>query len=198
MERINVDYVTLDIETVALPEAIKPKVLDYLMGKDTAKVIGLHPVFSKVIVVGIKEPDNEPNIFYGDDERKILSDTWAYFDEHRGVKVVTFNGYRFDIPFITIRSLINGIKPTMHIETNKWRMEGSNHFDLMFAFSHIDTFLWVSLETLCRLYGIAVPKDKLSGREVIACYRRGDWDSIIKHNREDLVMTEELYKKFFL
>ena len=192
------DYVTLDIETVALPEAYEPKVLDYLMGKDTAKVIGLHPVFSKIIAVGIKEPDNEPNIFYGDDERKILSDTWAYFGKHQEVKVVTFNGYGFDIPFIAVRSLINGIKPTMDIEKNKWRMEGSNHFDLMLAFSHIDTFLWVSLETLCRLYGIEVPEDRLSSEKVMACYRRGDWVSITKHSKQDLVMTEELYKKFFL
>lgn len=195
---MNRDYVILDIETVALPEAMEPKVLDYLMGKDTAKVIGLHPVFSKIVVIGIKEPDNEPIFFWGDDERKILSDTWAYFNEHRGVRVVTFNGYNFDIPFIKVRSLIKSIEPTIRIETNKWRMEGSNHFDLMLAFSHIDRFLWVALETLCRLYDIEVPEDKLSGREVMACYRRRDWDSIIKHNRQDLVMTDELYKKFFL
>lgn len=192
------DYVTLDIETVALPEAFEPKVLDYLMRKETAKLIGLHPVFSKIIAVGIKEPNNEPNIFWGDDERKILSDTWSYFDAHRGVRIVTFNGYGFDIPFIKVRSLINGIKPTMLIETNKWRMEGANHFDLMLAFSHIDTFLWVSLEALCRLYGIEVPEDKLGGEKVVAYYRRGDWDSIMKHIGQDLVMTEELYKKFFL
>ncbi|KPV65549.1 MAG: Nucleoid occlusion protein [Candidatus Bathyarchaeota archaeon BA1] len=104
------------------------------------------------------------------------------------VRVMPKELEELDIPFIKVRSLINGIKPTMVIETNKWRMEGSNHFDLMLAFSHIDTFLWVSLETLCRLYGI----------EVMASYRRGDWDSIIKHDTQDLVMTEELYKKFFL
>ena len=68
------DYVTLDIETAAL-FPYEQKVLDYLMTKDTSKIIGLHPVFSKIIAVGIKEPDNEPNIFCGDDERKIISDT---------------------------------------------------------------------------------------------------------------------------
>ena len=112
--------------------------------------------------------------------------------------MVTFNGYSFDIPFIKVRSLINGIKPTMIIEPNKWRMEGSNHFDLMLAFSHIDTFLWVSLEMLCRVYGIEVPEERIGGREVMESYRSRDWETIIKHSKQDLVMTEELYKKFFL
>lgn len=198
MERITVGYVTLDIETVALPEAYEPKVLDYLMGKVTSRIIGLHPVFSKIIAVGIKEPENEPNVFHGDDERKILSDTWIYLDKHQGVTVVTFNGYGFDIPFINVRSLVNGIKPMMALETNKWRMEGSNHFDLMLAFSHMDTFTWVSLEALCRVYGIEVPEDRIGVREVMTSYRKGDWDSIIKHNSQCLVMIEALYKKFFL
>jgi DNA polymerase elongation subunit (family B) len=178
------DYVTLDIETVPLPEVYDPKdpnVLDYLMSKETSRIMGFHPVFSKIIVVGIKEPDDEPIIYDGDDERRILSDVWDYFDDHRGVKIVTFNGYGFDVPFIKVRSFINEIQPTIDINTNKWMMEGSNHFDCMLAFSHKDTFLWVSLEILCRLHGIEVPEDKIESREVMAYYRSGDWESIRQH-----------------
>lgn len=190
-------YCVLDIETVPL-KIEDDDIIEYLMDKKFTR--GLHPVFSKIIVIGVKEEDEDPIIFYGDDEPEIIKKFWKFFYEKRPNLIVTFNGYKFDIPFIYIRSLINKIEltPTVGINQNKWRLEQSNHYDLMLAFSGIDSFQWVSLEILCRMNGITVSDNRTDYEDIEESYKKSEWDPIIEHNKQDLVMTEELYKKILV
>lgn len=189
----------IDIETI--PLNIKDEnVTEYLMDKQFTR--SLHPVFSKIILIGTKLMNQTPIQFYGEDERKILDSFWEYYNNKYGVefdKIVTFNGYRFDIPFIYIRSLLNGVPKdsTNEINTNKWRMDQSNHFDCMIALSFTDTFEWVSLETICRQLNIDVPEIKrLTHPKFISeCCKKGDWKSLIEYNKVDLELTEQVFDK---
>lgn len=187
-------YITLDIETA--PLVIEDKlVLEYLISRQFA--VSLHPAFSKIIVIGMKEQNGDPFSLYGDDERELLEDFWSYLYRKKPGKGVTFNGYGFDIPFIYIRSLINGIKrlPIYEINRNKWCMEKSNHFDCMLALSGANSFHYVSLDILCRLFGIPVSESRLTPKEMARHYRNKEWEPIVEYNREDVILTEKLYER---
>lgn len=185
-------YVILDIESVPLKITDK-SIWIYLSEKATVRT--MHPVFSKVIVIGTKTPDADPEVMYDDSEKELLEKFWGLMNEQRPEKIVTYNGYGFDIPFLLVRSAVNNVKPTINIHMNKWYMEGSNHFDCMLVLSAKGLFLNVAQEIVCRMLGIDVPSDKISGTQIEDCYKRGDWEPILSRCKQDLIMTEKLYKK---
>ncbi|MEM2934345.1 MAG: ribonuclease H-like domain-containing protein [Methanocellales archaeon] len=154
-----------------------------------------HPLFSKVILIGIKPRNQKSKFFYGDDESKILLDLWDYLRKSNLDLIVSFNGYRFDIPFLYVRSLLNEVKPSLPINTNKYNMDRSNHFDCMLALSHYDVFPWVSLEIACRMFKIEIPQCEVKGSQIRECYKNGKWEGIIKKCEADLTMLEKLYSK---
>ena len=186
------DYVILDIECVPL-KITNESIWIYLSEKATVRT--MHPVFSKVIVIGTKTPDADPEVVYDDSEKELLEKFWGLMNEQRPKKIVTYNGYGFDIPFLLVRSAINNVKPTINIHMNKWYMEGSNHFDCMLVLSAKGLFLNVAQEIVCRMLGIDIPSDRISGTQIEDCYRRGDRDPILSRCKQDLIMTEKLYKK---
>lgn len=185
-------YLVLDIETIPL-EITDESVWVYLSEKATRRE--LHPVFSKILAIGIKQPNKQPEVIHDDNERTILEKFWGFIGELKPDTIVTFNGYGFDIPFIYARSFINKTKPTIKIATNKWHMETSNHFDCMIAFSQYGAFINVAQAIICKMLGIDVPSDIISGSQIEDCYKRRDWKPIIYRCEQDLIMTEKLYKK---
>jgi uncharacterized protein YprB with RNaseH-like and TPR domain len=116
------------------------------------------------------------------------------------MRIVTHNGYKFDIPFIIVRSKINNIEPLFHINTNRWRMEESNHFDLMLFFSQYELFTNTSLKILCRMHSIDVPDENnsISGAEVEEHYKKNNWGIIEEHCTQDVEMTAALFESVFL
>ena len=187
-----VEYLVVDIETCPL-KISDDSVWVYLTEKVTRR--DLHPVFSKIIAIGIKQPNTQPNVIHGDNEREILEKFWVLIDKLKPKTIVTFNGYGFDVPFIYARSSLNKIKPTMRINTNKWNMERSNHFDCMVFFSQYGVFINVAQAIICKMLGIGVPSDIISGPQIEDCYKGKDWKPIIYRCEQDTIMTEELYKK---
>jgi len=184
----------VDIETTPL-EFDNKEIINYLMDKSFSRFS--HPFFGKIITIGIKKENEEPIFFYGNDEKEILTKFWQFLSENKIDKIVTWNGYGFDIPFINIRSVMNQIKKTKNVNLNKWRMSevGSNHMDCMQFFSSTGEFQFIALEIACRLMGIEVPKDRIRGEDIEKLFRKGEWDPIINKNKEDLSMLEKLYQK---
>ena len=191
LEASNLGCIFVDIEIAPL-DLMDKEITRYLIFKQTNT---LNPVFSKIIVIGTMELGKDPKQFSGEDEKKILKDFWKEMANRDSLKVITFNGYKFDIPFIYVRSRINKVRPTVKISTYKYGMETSNHFDCMLALSHIDAFQWVSLEILCKANGIPVPDNRESGEMIANLYEKGDWNAILKHNKICLKLTEKLYEK---
>ena len=187
----NAGCIFVDIETAPL-DLIDKEITYYLIFKQTNT---LNPVFSRIIVIGTKEPGKAPKQFHDENEKKILEDFWKEIASRYPLKVITFNGYKFDIPFIYVRSRINKVRPTVKISTYKYGMESSNHFDCMLALSHIDAFPWVSLEILCKAHGIPVPTNRVNSENITDLYEKRDWKAILEHNKGCLELTEKLYRK---
>jgi predicted PolB exonuclease-like 3'-5' exonuclease len=192
---VKMSYLVLDIESIPL-KITDESVWIYLSEKATVRT--MHPVFSKVIAIGIKKPDSDPEVFHGENEKELLEKFWELMSELRpssSSQIVTFNGYGYDVPFLLVRSAINNVNPTVSINMNKWNMERSNHFDCMLVLSAKGSFLNVAQEITCRMLGISVTGDTISGSEIEECYNKGDWKPIIERCKRDLIMTEELYKR---
>ena len=185
-------YVILDLESAPL-EITDEDVWIYLSEKKTVR--SLHPVFSKTIAIGTKPPDELPNVIYSDNEKELLEKFWSLMGNLQPEKIVTFNGYGFDVPFLLVRSRLNNVKPTININLNKWQNETSNHFDCMVFFSQYGVFINVAQAIICKMLGINVPSDIISGTQIEECYKRKDWRPIIHRCEQDLIMTEKLYKK---
>ncbi len=187
-----VNYLVVDIETADI-EFEDIEIRKYQLQKSI--IPALHPFFSRIACIGVKPSNREPIIFHGDDEKHILARFWDLVKSNPMARIVTFNGYGFDIPYINARSVFNDINPSPGINTNKWRMGNSNHFDIMQALSMTGAFAWVSLEMTARVLGVPVPDDQIPSEDMPRLFKEGDWESIIKHNTYDLELTEAVYQK---
>jgi hypothetical protein len=168
-------------------------IMEYLMDKSFPRK--MHPLFSKIIMIGLKKHGRTPILIHGQKEKNILNRFWKYMEKVRPDKIVTFNGYNFDVPFICIRSKMNKIAPSVNFNTTKWRMENSNHYDCMQLLSGKENFLNVALDISCRLLGVPVPDERIRGEEIPNFHAAGAVDPIKIHCVQDLEMTEQLYER---
>ena len=190
-------FIFLDIETV--PVELHDDVKEYFMNKKISKDSRqTHPMYARTIVICAKEYQKETKIFNNADEKSLLEDFWNFmaekFAEDPKTIIVTHNGYKFDIPFLILRSHINGIKIPVQINTNRFNMMGSNHFDTLVFFSFNETFTYPNLEILCKMFGIKV-HERLTGNEIIKCYKKGNIQEIIEHCKNDVEILEKLFDK---
>ena len=188
-------HIVVDIETAPLKiehEDIK----DYLMDKKISKEKrSLDPNYSKIIAIGIKLPDEPVKILAGNNEKEMLADFWDILKNNKTDVIVTHNGYQFDIPFLILRSVINNIEIPININTNRWAMENSNHFDTMMFFSNYGNFTNLNLNILCKMHGIEVSKGRISGADIEKLYLDGEWEKIKNHCREDTELLDKLFSK---
>ena len=189
-------YLFLDIETV--PVKITDEfVKEYFMDKKISKELrSLNPNYSKIITISLKTP-NELKNFHGDDEEKILGDFWKYLIEHKDIKIVTHNGYGFDIPFLTIRSVLNNVKIPIRLNTNKFSMENSNHFDTMIFFSQ-NIFTNPNLTILAKMNNIEVPENNINAKDVEKLYKEKNWEKIKERCENDVLILEKVFNKLCL
>ncbi len=108
----------------------------------------------------------------------------------RGTLWVTFNGKRFDVPFVEARSAQHGIAPSRADLTNTYPYRHRPHADL--------ARLWpqhYALADLCELLGIASPKARLDGSQVARCVADGRIDEVSAYCERDAVSTFECLRR---
>jgi len=158
-----------------------------------------HPLFSKIIAIGTKRHQQQAKVLTLDnlsDERELLEKFWEEIRQDRPRLFITYNGYDFDVPFLLVRSMVNGVKPEW-INQNKWKMYGSNHFDCLVALGGHRREWRVKLRDACESLGIQIPNEygELTGGEVQSAYERKEWEKIARHCDFDVQLTESLYEK---
>jgi predicted PolB exonuclease-like 3'-5' exonuclease len=189
------EFLVLDVET-ALLDITSTRIAEYMRERN---ITFNNPVFSRVVSVGFKEEGRDAEVILERDERILLQNVWARIKEffnREGARIVTWNGYRFDIPFLITRSLIVGVRPTVEINTNPWTMMESNHLDLLQFLSCNEKLGWNSLPVTCAQLGIEVPDNYLAADVITNFFRAGELEKIREHNHQDLELTEALYLRF--
>jgi predicted PolB exonuclease-like 3'-5' exonuclease len=157
---------------------------------------GTDPYLSRVVCIGLYYPETGQQLaLTNPDEALILQAFWDNIRGYNGL-FVSYNGVKFDVPYIIRRSIRHGIAPS-----NKNFMLYTKydpfppHFDVLLQLSGGRENFY-SLHEACDFFGVPSPKDgtiKASG--VAGAYYAGRISEIADYCIRDLHSTYELYQK---
>jgi hypothetical protein len=201
--------VAWDIETCPLPiYDLSPaqqhrleKEMAYLASREPAlsaeeasrKVRGLHPFLGWICCISAvagtldgearaprswscAEPSGEGELlrhFWSDVARFPPSTVW-----------VTFNGKRFDAPFLLARTLHHHLRPTQSHLLDTYPYRHRPHADLACVWPRM-----CGLEDLCDLLGVLSPKGELRGDGVVGAVEAGRIAEVVRYCEGDVVAT---------
>jgi DNA polymerase elongation subunit (family B) len=216
--------VVFDIETVSLPwldldpmlrEKLTRKAEDHEDYLRKKKGGALSPYTGKVIVIGMLNPESARGSLWLEgagpraaaasrdarfevvecDEKTMLEEFWATLGKFD--RVVTFNGRRFDGPFLSVRSSVHGLRPSRNLAGYRYSVE--EHLDLLEALTFFGTSSWdqtPNLHAACVAFGIPSPKSaEVHGYTVADFYRQGRLREIADYCCRDVEATAELFRR---
>lgn len=188
--------VVIDIETIPnqinnYPEIVSRK-LENKHDKNDIKFCAINPLFGQIINISVDINDNQVS-FITKNETSLLIDFWTLFSEftHNEIKLISFNGKRFDIPYILLRSSVLKIRPTIKLLYKRY--DTYYHFDcleILTNFYQDQNFL--NLKEYAEIYHIE-NNDKDNGCDVFNLFKEDKLDDITNHCLEDLNTTKQLY-----
>lgn len=205
-------YLVFDIETVpqeTLSEAQLKQVekkKKSLTTMDETSILSTDPFLGKIIVISVYYKNNfdgstKCKAIYGDDEKQNLEEFWAGIAKlEHNTKIISFNGFNFDIPWIRLRSMIHGIAVPRG-KVNFFNMnvyKSCPHVDLMVELKgdKYNRTISVGLDLACKSFGIESPKDgNIDGSQVYAAYKDGRLEDIAEYSKRDVIATGRLYEK---
>ena len=132
------------------------------------------------------------------EEKEMLEQFWKVAASVN--EFVSFNGRSFDAPFLALRSLVHGVRPTKDLLSNRYLslQRGCAHIDLQDQLTFYGAMRKrPSLHLFCRALGIESPKsDGVKGDDVAALYKAGEYERIARYNAGDLFATAALYERW--
>ena len=189
---------------------------DYEM-KELKEGMGLSPLTGFIAAIGVYDTEREKGAVYFSapdtklkeseedgikyepmSEKEMLEQFWrvaAVVNEF-----VSFNGRGFDAPFLDIRSMVHGVKPTKDLLSNRYlsMQRGCAHIDLMDQLTFYGAARFKkSLHLFCRALGIESPKaGGTTGDDVAALYKEKRYRDIARYNAGDIKATAALYRRW--
>lgn len=185
--------------------------------KELKEGMGLSPLTGFIVAIGAYDTEKEKGAVYFS-----APDTVVESREEAGIKYevmsekemleqfwrvaavcnefVSFNGRGFDAPFLAIRSMVHGVKPTKDLLSNRYvsMQRGCTHIDLMDQLTFYGAARFrKSLHLFCRALGIESPKaGGTTGDDVATLYAEKKYVDIAHYNAGDLRATTALYKRW--
>jgi len=184
-------YLVIDIETVPDREP-EPAAGDAGEGQDKP----FAPlVWHRIVSMGVLWLDHAlrfkrlGTMGEGKGERDVLSDLHAFMDRHRPV-LVTFNGRRFDMPVIVLRSLVNGLAMKWYFTSQDYRRryEPNRHVDLCDVASEHGAGRFPSLGDMASAIGLP-GKMGMDGSDVRDVWTAGEIEKVHAYCLMDVVQT---------
>jgi hypothetical protein len=183
--------------------------------RDIKEGLGFSPCTGRIVAIGLYDYERKEGVVYfegkGTDEaygeftlkprneREMLEDFWAGAIEYD--TFVTFNGRGFDIPFLSIRSVVHGIRPSHDLMKGRYlyQQKSVRHVDLQDQFTFYGALhRRPSLHLMCRAFGIGSPKaGGIQGDDIAELIRSGEGSRIAQYNAGDVRATTELYTKWY-
>jgi hypothetical protein len=203
--------IVLDIETVGQRVSdVPPRALDYLFRalerdapepadlerrkKELVSRFGLDPTTGRIVCVGVLDTESDfERVFTHFSERDLLVSFWEWLASEKPALVVTFNGKRFDVPYLNVRSAIHGLEPDFVIPAAPGSL--SPHFDVREALEGDDRRRRGSLDYFCAVFGFPSPKEEMDGSLVDAAFAEGRIDDIARYCLADCRATASLYRR---
>ena len=178
--------------------------------------LGLQPFTGRIVVIGAYDLTSKKSVVWfdnegestepieeGDDkflpasEKQMLEKFWALATRY--THFVTYSGRSLDMPFLLLRSAINGLKPTKDLMRARYLYQQSpdaQHIDLYEQLSFYGAVNKLGgLHLACRAFGITTPKDgEIDGSKVGQFFRDKRYLDIARYNARDLSSTAALYE----
>jgi predicted PolB exonuclease-like 3'-5' exonuclease len=199
----------VDIETGPRPdsEACLPQITAPANYKDEAKrasyVIekrsqlvaeaALDAALGQILCVGILRDGEQPQFIHNDEnETDLLRNVWHTLEHKRSGEVyVTFNGHRFDFPYLARRSFAKGVTvPSWFPRDGRFPKYAFN--DLAEVWSCGDRSATISLDRLAVLCGL--PGKSHSGADFARLWKE-DRKTAFAYLENDLRLTQQLWFK---
>lgn len=202
--------IAFDIETIPLQEGEYPESLNDVIKrklekslknnpdldplKEKKKIMATDPFLGRIVCIGLYYLETGVSIAISDpSEKVILEKWWKTIATHSGL-FISFNGIRFDVPYIIRRSMVHKIKPTNGAFLSYTKYDPNPpHFDVMIQMSGRDGF--ISLHNACDMFGIDSPKDgAIKAENVEQAYKDGRIKEIAEYCLRDVVATAKVYE----
>lgn len=117
----------------------------------------LNPQTARVCAIGYYEPSlSRYLIAYDQDEAGMLRQFWDAFlsANGAGAKMIGFNIFSFDLPFMVRRSWHHGVKVPANATTYGWKSWSPTFIDLMHEWRCGEWKTFISLDALSRYLGV--------------------------------------------
>ncbi|HCY40058.1 MAG TPA: 3'-5' exonuclease [Prolixibacteraceae bacterium] len=218
------DILFIDIETVPqhpdfneLPEHFQhlwDKKSSYFRNEDQLAAdvyerAGIYAEFGKIICISAGaiiqrsgERFYKVKSYHDTDEKKLLSDfnnMLEKFTSNPGKKLCAHNGQEFDYPYISRRTLINGLKIPRILDISgakPWEIK-DRLLDTLQLWKFGDYKNYTSLDLLCAVFNIPTPKDDIDGSQVAKVYyTEGNLDRIIHYCEKDTLALANLFLRY--
>ena len=222
----HIDYSKIlffDIETVPLTykftdldergQSLWDKKTKFLQDKDEVSAeeiyerAGIYAEFGKVVCISfgfVLQKNGESQIrlksIAGKNEKEVLEEFIDLLNSYYNSSEFLFcahNGKEFDIPFLSRRILINGLKLPFLLNIAGKKPWEIKHLDTMELWKFGDYKHYTSLDLLTYIFKIPTPKDDMDGSQVASVfYEEGDLERIIHYCEKDVVATIQLFRKY--
>jgi uncharacterized protein YprB with RNaseH-like and TPR domain len=171
------------------PEKIAADILE--KSEKQAAEFGLDPDLNRIVALGYHV------VGHGEPECEVMSDELeerhhliAFWDVYRKLpdpRIVTFNGFRFDLPVLMRRSMYLDV-PYQRLSIDKYR---STHIDLWQILSFNGALPAHSLKFYAQRMGFGL-EDKIDGAQIAQLVREERWDEVRAHCLSDVGLTHAL------
>ena len=216
MSKIVFDIETIGVDFDAMPEPVQQYILktgeDDKKNQEVKERLGFWPMTGEIVAICLLNPDTgkgrvyfqtgdkkiEPLIedgieYLAASEKEILEKFWQEIKNYD--QFITFNGRKFDCPFIALRSGILKVKPTRNLMP--YRYSDQDHVDLLDQLTFYDAFRKFSLDFYCRTFKLESAKTEgMSGDQVREYFKKGKYLEIAKYCAMDVRATAELFERW--
>ena len=143
---------------------------------------GLSPLHDKVTCICFSDAKNHL-CFSGEFEGKVIQSFADYVDKNFYDKLVTYNGWSFDIPFLRVRAMVNGVTlPSIFWDDKKicdpYNILARNKTGKQSEFGE--------------LFGKSTCG---TGLDCLGFYSNGEFAKIEEHCKSDIVVLEEIFNR---
>jgi len=151
----------------------------------------------EILMIGYAIDNNPVNVLrrtLEDPEEGILNDFVDVLESTRNLTWVGHNITGFDLRFLWQRMKINNVKCNVAIPYNAKPWESDKVFDTYTQWAGLKSDGYNDLDTLCRVFGINLPKG-MHGSEVYDAALDGRYDDIANYCKDDVERARQLYKR---
>ena len=159
------------------------------------RVMATTPYLGEIVCISLGEVNGSQirtESFTGT-EKELLKNFWDVIGKVPNATWVSFNGLKFDVNFIVMRSLYHKILPTNKNFLNTSKFRKYPHFDVM-AWLADWGYPSPTLDIACDLAGVKSSKEgEIKAKDVAQAFEDGRIDEIAEYCEEDVRATLEVY-----